>query len=98
MPTRLTSLSGMHIDPKVAQVIFNKVIAMQESGTYQLILEEGAIKHMRDLISRLGRKNIGEPTEKQKNKLQAIEDLERLDRIAEKVLTAKNWDSLLRVQ
>jgi hypothetical protein len=88
----------MHIDPKVAQVIFNKVIAMQESGTYQLILEEGAIKHTRELILRLGRKQLGDPTDKQKNKLQAIDDLERLDRIAEKVLTAKSWDALLRVQ
>lgn len=91
-------LSGMHIDPKVAQVIFNKVIAMQESGTYQLILEEGAIKHTRELILRLGREQIGDPTDKQQNKLQAIDDLERLDRIAVKVLTAKNWDTLLRVQ
>lgn len=91
-------LSAMHVDPKIARGIFNKVIAMQESGTYQLILEEGAVKHMRELIVRLARKQIGDPTDKQKNKLSAIEDLERLDRIAEKISTAKSWDALLRVQ
>jgi|SRR5579883_13045 len=79
-------------------MIFNKVIAMQESGTYQLILEEGAIKHTRELILRLGRKQIGEPTEKQQNKLNTIDDLERLDRMAEKILTVKSWDVLLRVK
>ena len=71
---------------------------MQESGTYQLILEEGAIKHTRELILRLGRKQIGEPTDKHKNKLNAIEDLERLDRIMEKVHTARTGEGLLRVQ
>jgi hypothetical protein len=50
------------------------------------------------LILRLGRKQLGEPADKHVAKLQGIQDLDRLDRIAEKVLTAKNWDSLLRVQ
>lgn len=91
-------LSGMHIPPAVARNIFNKVLAMHESGTYQLILEEGAIAHMRKIILRLGAKRLGEPAEKQKNKLTAIEDLERLDRIMEQVHTAKDWDALLRVK
>jgi hypothetical protein len=91
-------LSAMHVPPDVARGIFNKVIAMEESGTYQLILEEGAIKHQRQLILKTGREKLGEPTEKQKNKLSAIEDLERLDRMVLKVETAKSWDSLLRVQ
>jgi hypothetical protein len=91
-------LSSMHVQPAIARGIFNKVIAMQESGTYQLILEEGAVKHTRQLILRLGRKQLGEPTDKQKNKLDTIEDLGRLDRIAEQILTAKNWDTLLRVK
>lgn len=82
----------------VARAVFNKVIAMQESGTYQLILEEGAVKHTRELIVRLGSERLGAPEDKQKNKLNAIEDLDRLDRIALKVLTANSWDALLRVR
>lgn len=70
---------------------------MKESGTYQLILEE-APSTTRKRILRLGSAQIGEPTEKQKNKLANIEDLERLDRIMDKVHTAKTWDALLRVQ
>lgn len=92
-------LSGMHVDPEVAQGIFNKVKAMlEENGVYNLILEEGAVKHQRALILKIAKKKIGEPTEKQKNKLNAIEDLERLDRLVEKAVTAKSWDALLRVQ
>jgi hypothetical protein len=91
-------LAGIHNDPLAVRNVFNKAIAMRESGTYQLILEEGAVEHTRELILRLGRKQLGEPADKHVAKLQGIQDLDRLDRIAEKVLTAKNWDSLLRVQ
>jgi hypothetical protein len=91
-------LSSMHVAPEVARVIFNKVIAMQESGTYQLILEEGAVKYAREMLLEQGEIRFGEPTEKQKNKLSTIEDLERLKRMARSVLTAKSWDALLRVK
>jgi hypothetical protein len=91
-------LSAMHVEPQVARSIFRKVFAMQESGTYQLILEEGAIKHTRELILKLGKSHLGEPTAKHVNKLNVIEDLQRLDRMVLKVATAKSWDTLLRVQ
>ncbi len=91
-------LSAMHVPPAVGRVIFNKVIAMKDSPGYQFILEEGAIDYARALILRQGGRRIGEPTEKQKNKLNTIEDLERLNRIADEVHTAKTWDALLRVK
>jgi hypothetical protein len=91
-------LSTMHVPPQVARGIINKVIAMEDFPGYLMILEEGAVKHTRELILKQGRVRLGEPTEKQKNKLNAIEDLDRLDRIALKVLSAKSWDALLRVQ
>ena len=91
-------LSTMHVAPTVARAIFNRVIGMKDLPGYQLIMEEGAIDHTREIILRLGRKQFGEPDEKQKNKLAAIEDLGRLDRIAVEVLSAKDWDALLRTQ
>jgi hypothetical protein len=90
-------LASMHVEPAVAREVINHVLNMKELPGYQLILEEGAVEHMRDFILKIGRTQIGEPTEKQVNKLKAIEDLDRLDRIGAKVSTAKSWDSLLRV-
>jgi hypothetical protein len=90
--------AGMHVDKYLVRKIFEKVFAMRESGTYQLILEEGAIEHTHALILKMGRKQIGEPSEKQVARLKAIQDLDRLDRIAVKVLSAKSWDGLLRTQ
>jgi hypothetical protein len=76
----------MHVGGEVARNIFRKVKAMQITETYQFILDEGAIKFARQLILKMAREQLGEPTDKQKNKLSAIEDLERLDRIAVAVL------------
>lgn len=90
-------LAGMHTRSPVAKRIFEKVLAMRESGTYQLILEEGAIAHTQELVLKLGRKRLGEPSDKQANKLKAIQDLDRLDRLVEKAPTAKSWDALLRM-
>ena len=90
-------LASMHVEPTVAREVINHVLNMKELPGYKLILEEGAIDHMHELILKAGRKKLGEPTEKQVAKLKAIQDLDRLDRIVLKASTAKSWDSLLRV-
>lgn len=91
-------LASMHVDGTIARNIFNKVRGMKMTETYQFILEEGAVKFARQMLLEQGELLIGKPTDKQKNKLDTIEDLERLKRMALKVLTAKSWDALLRVQ
>lgn len=60
--------------------------------------ERGAIKGVRKLILEQGREKFGEPTERQANRLSAIDDADRLTRIGKRVLTAASWDALLRVR
>ena len=91
-------LASMYVEPVVAREVINHVLNMKELPGYKLILEEGAIEHTQELILKVGRKQIGKPTEKQIAKLKAIQSLDRLDRIAEKAFTAKSWDGLLRTQ
>ncbi len=91
-------LATMHVNATVAQAIFNKVKAMKTLEGYQFILDEGAVDHMRQWILKVGRKKIGEPTEKEQNRINTIEDLARLERVAETVFTATSWDELLRTQ
>jgi hypothetical protein len=90
-------LSSMHIEPAVAREVIDRVLNLRDTPGVQLFLKEGAIEHAREIILKQGRVKLGEPTEKQAAKLQAIQDLERLDRIAVKMLSAKSWDALLRV-
>jgi hypothetical protein len=85
-------------DWAVARGIFRRVLAMRESSTYLAILEEGAVAHAHSIILKQGGVRFGDPTEKQAAKLKAIEDLERLDRMAVKLLDAKGWDAVLRVK
>ena len=93
-------LATMHVGASVAESIFSKVCAMDDSDFpgVAFLEERGARKHARALIVMLARTKFGEPTEKQVNKLTAIDDIERLDRIGIALLSATNWDALLRVK
>jgi hypothetical protein len=89
-------LSGMHVEKELARAIFQGVLAMRESTTYMGILEEGAIEHTRELLLRQGREKYGEPTPEQEGKLKAIQKLDRLDRLAVRLVKVDSWDALLR--
>ena len=72
---------------------------MHESTAYDTILEEGRlegdIRTSHRLLLRLGRKRLGAPNSKTKATLTAIQDIARLERMADAILTAKSWDELL---
>ncbi|MBY0458046.1 MAG: hypothetical protein K2V38_11960 [Gemmataceae bacterium] len=91
-------LSSMHVSPDIARRIFTDMLSVQDFPGYQLILNEGATDFAREMILELGQAKLGVPTDKQRNKLATINDLERLKRIALKVLTATSWDGLLRTK
>ena len=60
------------------------------------VLEQGAVEHSRKLLMTLRRAMFGAATPEQANKLKAIQDLDRLDRPAVRVLRVDSWDALLR--
>ena len=89
-------LAGMHNDRTVIRAIFRGVLTMRDNVAYQMILEEGAVDRAHHMISLLATTKFGEPTERQSAKLSTIEDLDRLDRLAVRVLKVATWDALLR--
>ena len=91
-------LSTMHVEARIARDIFTRVTEVEDLPGYLLIQEEGAIKFARDIILQQGHRNLGVPTEKQVNRLNAIEDVDRLKRLVLRVTTASSWDALLRVK
>jgi hypothetical protein len=68
---------------------------MQESDTYLAILDEGQEKYARKAVMLVGRQKCGPPSEEVKSRLENIRDLERLDRILCRALTAASWDEIL---
>jgi hypothetical protein len=75
---------------------------MRESSGYQLILdegrEEGALREARKLLLRLGRRKFGAPEPAVEAAVQAITDLDRLERMSDRMFDATSWQDLLATQ
>ncbi len=69
---------------------------MQESDTYLAILDEGELKHARKAVLRLGQKKFGPGGDDVVTAVNGIEDLERLERLLERILDESSWQELLR--
>lgn len=68
---------------------------MKESTTYQAILEEGEVIATRNHILRLGRQRFGPPDAAVRQELEAIQDLNRLNSLLDRFLSAAGWSDLL---
>jgi hypothetical protein len=71
---------------------------VEESTTYQYIIEQGEIKASRRILLKMGASKFGAPAKKVKAAIQEMEDLPRLDRMVMHVLTANSWNELLETQ
>lgn len=78
-------------------------INLEESSTYRLIIaegqkrgkQEGRLEVARDFVVRQGRLKFGPPTPQIESTMQEISDLDRLGRMADRILSANGWDDLL---
>jgi hypothetical protein len=70
---------------------------LEESTTYQYILEQGATQALKRLLLRLGAKKFGAPTKAVKIAIELldVDDLRQLERMVMRVLTAKSWGEIL---
>jgi predicted transposase YdaD len=87
-------LSGLRITKEEAFQLFRGAKAMQESTTYQAILEEGRVDHARKMVLRLGTRQFGPPQESVKAQLAAIANVQRLDEMVDKVPSVSSWEKL----
>jgi hypothetical protein len=67
---------------------------LEESSYYQLILEKGAIRQSRKLLLRLGRGRLGEPDAATVARVEAIDDLDELERLCERASLVGSWQEL----
>jgi hypothetical protein len=66
----------------------------EESSYPQVLIEEGQIRQARSDILRLGGIRFGLPNEATKARIQSMEDLDPLERLLERILSASSWDEL----
>ncbi len=92
-------LSGLRVSKQIAKKVFQGVQAMKESTTYQGIVEEGReegrIEQTRKIILRQGKRKFGKPTAAIAAVIEGTDDLHRLERLSDRLLTASSWQDLL---
>jgi hypothetical protein len=91
-------LSGLRLDRERALNLFRRIRAVEESTTYQYILEQGGMKEAQRILLEQGASKFGAPTKKVKETIRGLEDLPRLRRMTLRLLAAASWKDVLETQ
>ena len=88
-------LTGMRVPKESLASIYDGVRIMHESTAYDMAVEEGRLEGELRLLVRQARKRFGAADPPTEAALTSIQDLDRLERMAEAVLTVNSWQELL---
>jgi predicted transposase YdaD len=90
---------GLRFPPAVVDQMMPGIRDMRDSLTYQAILEEGReegrAEGERRALLRWGTARLGPPDDATRSQIEAISDIETLDRLTDRLLTASSWGELL---
>jgi predicted transposase YdaD len=92
-------LAGLRLAKAQTDRLFRGIPGMQDSTTYQGILDdgrEGRLDEARKLLVRLARKRFNCPNAEGEATLAAITDLEKLERLGVALMVARSWTGWLR--
>lgn len=94
-------LLGLRKKPTEAAELLRGIAAMRESTTYQAILQEGRQEgsafEARRILLRTGRRRLGEPSAKLVEAIEAIDDVEVLEAVIDRVSDVAHWSELLEI-
>ena len=89
-------LCGLRYTPGQIENLYRDLsMTLEESTTYQLILNKGAARASQSHILSLGTQRFGAPEAATEAAVRGITDSERLERIVARLLTATDWNDLL---
>jgi len=92
-------LMGMRYSSALAESLLRGVVTMEESTTYQLIIERGkaagAIEEARRVLVRVGSGRFGPPDRRTVRALEKITDVERLEDLIVQLAQVNSWQELL---
>lgn len=90
-------LMGLRYNRALVEHVLRGIEAMEESVTYQAIVEKGELRALRRLLLKLGTEKFGKPELSAEMALQGIADVDRLQRMGERILHLNSWQELLAV-
>lgn len=88
-------LTGLRVPKEDLASIYEGVGLMKESTAFDEAIEEREVRGRCLTLLCLGRKRFGNPDAATEAALTAITDLDRLERLADAILTAGSWNELL---
>ena len=88
-------LTGMRYEKDFVASLFQGVPDMEESSTYQLIMERGELRNEKRTLLRLGRKKFGEPDSATLSLVERLTDADRLHALTARLLDVTSWEELL---
>jgi hypothetical protein len=88
-------LAGLRLPRDRARQAFAGVRAMRDSDTYLAIMDEGREQQAKRDILRLGTKRCGPPGASITTQIEGITDIDRLERIHDRMLEVETWEALL---
>jgi hypothetical protein len=88
-------LTGLRAKKENLASIYQGVRVMHESTAYDEAVEEGCVKATHRVLLKLGRKLLGPADPSVELALTSVQDVERLERMTEAILTVKSWEELL---
>ena len=92
-------LLGLRYSEAVAHAIFEEILGMEQSVTYQAIVrrgrEEGRTEEARRLLLLQGETKFGPPAAATRAALESIGDLAYLEELGMRLMTASSWQDLL---
>jgi hypothetical protein len=95
-------LTGLRVPKKALPNLYDGVKIMHQTCAFDAYVEEGVLKgeirSSHRLLLKIGRQRFGDPDPKTEAALTAIEDLDRLERLADVILSVKSWKALLAVK
>lgn len=88
-------LSGRYRPELVRQIVEGMREMMQETWFYQSIMDEGRVEGQKRVLLRLGEKRFGRPDARTRTALEAVTDLQEIERLTDRLLDAASWEELL---
>ena len=88
-------LMGLRYPRELCDDLLRGVHGMEDSVTYQAIVEKGEIKALRNALFELGNELFGPPAEGLELALKSIQDVNRLKTMVKQIIRVKRWEDLL---
>jgi predicted transposase YdaD len=88
-------LVGLRYSEKLADVLFEGILEMEQSSTYQALVRRSRAEEARRMLLLQGETKFGPPDAATRAALESLDDLARLEELGVRLMIASTWQELL---